>query len=804
MANRAVQRFAKIMDLKFNTMPIPSLIDSRNRLASAWVLCLCVAMWFGSSPVAQAQNDAQGPVPTGMELLDVEPFDIVRFTEKAGGGAVRTIPFNFPNRKLPINPKGKLIMNLVGLEGTKYEADWKDIETIELWEKRLQAEVQKMIGEKRFDDAYPLLAILLRDYPQIEGLDQLRTDYMYRNAADSLKRGEYKHTLAMLESLRQHNPTFNTAIVLRVIGAVTDKLIQELVDGGQLEYAQKLHARLESDYPDGEISSIPKWADAFLKMATEKREAALAARKKGDMRAARALSRESYAIWPRIEGGKELIAQIDAEYPLVNVGVLQTATVFDPTRIDNWSARRAGRLLYRTLFEISGAGPEGGEYDFLFGDLEISDDRKELYFDIDLNELPPSLATANSFNVSELLMNRARPDHPDYSAPWAALLDRIEIPTLTKITAYLNRPHVVPHALLQRKIEGGVFEDKPGAPTGSYRFDLQKDGITRYIYTGTDLKEHQPREVVEIELADSGDAVSGLLRGELDVVDQLFPADADRLRQDPRVSVNNYPLPSVHMLVPCSDHHFLADRTFRRALLYGIDRETILSGELLANKSVQGCQVLSGPFPAGIELNDPLAYAYDETILPRPYEPRLGTLLITMAQQQAAALAKRNKEEPPELKPIRIGYPATDIANVACEAIKTQLSLLSGLEVETIKLPPGQTWPEPGQCDLVYVMASVWEPVADARRIVGPDGLAKSDSQLVGMGLRMLEMSKNWKDVRDGLRELHRISHHELPVLPLWQLVDSYAFRKDIRGVGRSNVTLYQSLDNWRLSSSTK
>ncbi|QDS90791.1 Bacterial extracellular solute-binding proteins, family 5 Middle [Rosistilla ulvae] len=792
------------MDQKFNMMPTCNLIDTRSRLTLGWTLCLCVAASIWCSPVALGQNDAQGPVPSGMELLDVEPFDIVRFTEKAGGGAVRTLLFNFPNRKLPVNPKGKLVMSLVGLEGNKYEAAWKDIETIELWEKRLQAEVQKMIAAKRFDDAYPLLAILLRDYPQIEGLDQLRADYMYRNAADAMKQGQYKQTLAMLESLRQHDPTFNTQIVLRVIGAVTDKLIQELVDKGQLEYAQKLHARLENDYRDTSLSSIEKWSEIFLKMATEKRAAALAARERGDMRAARALSRESYAIWPRIEGGKALITKIDSEYPLVNVGVLQTATVFDPTRIDNWSARRAGRLLYRTLFEISGAGPEGGEYDFLFGDLEISDDRKELYFDIDLNDLPPTLATANSFNVSELLMNRARPDHPDYSAPWAALLDRIEIPTLTKITAYLNRPHVVPHALLQRKIDGGVFEGKPGSPTGAYRFDVQEEGVTRFVYTGKDLSASQPREIVEIELADSSDAVSGLLRGELDVVDQLFPADANRLRQDPRVNVVNYPLPSVHMLVPCSDHHFLADRTFRRALLYAIDRDTILSGELLANKSVQGCQVLSGPFPAGIELNDPLAYAYDESIQPRPYEPRLGNLLITMAKQQAAALAKRNKEKPPELKPIRIGYPATDIANVACEAIKTQLSLLSELEVETVKLPPGQTWPEPGQCDLVYVMASVWEPVADARRIVGPDGLAKSDSQLVGMGLRMLEMSKNWKDVRDGLRELHRISHHELPVLPLWQLVDSYAFRKDIRGIGRSNVTLYQSLDNWRLSSSTK
>ena len=770
-----------------------------QRYANAMILLGAVLLLLLPT-VCLAQNDAQGPIPEGMDLIEVEPFDTVTFTEKSGGGAVRTVPFDFPGRKVPRNEKGNLVMTLVGLEGNKYQANWDDIESIELWEQRLQREVRERVAKGDFDGAYPFLLVLLRDYPETSGLDNLRADYLYKNAAASFRSGEYKHTMTILESLRQFDPGFNSQVVLRVIGDVTDKLIGQLVKNGQLVYAQKLHARLEKDYSRTGLSSIDKWGRAFLSMAMQRRDAAIAARKAGNMLQARQLARESYAIWPRTEGAKELIAKIDSEYPLINVGVLQTATEFDPTRIDNWASRRAGRLLYRTLFEIGGAGPEGGEYEFLFGELETSDDRTTLFFDIDVNRLPESLSAANSFNVGELLLNRARPGHPDYSAPWAALLDRIEIPNTRSVTAHLRRPHVVPQALLQRKIDGGTFEGKPDAPTGAYQFKLRDEGIARFVYTGEDSSGSQPREIIELKLADSADAVPRLLRGELDVVDQLFPADAARLRQNPVVTVENYPLPSVHMLVPCSDHEYLQDKTFRRALLYAIDRESVLEGELLAGKPVRGCRVLSGPFPAGIGEYDPLAYAYDESILPRRYEPRLGNLLITMATKQMEALAKRRKEDPPKLEPIRIGYPASDIAGIAVEAIKTQLSLLSDVEVSTVKLPVGQTWPDDGQCDLIYLIAGIWEPVVDARRVIGPDGLARSDSQLIGMGLRQLETSKNWRGVRDGLRELHRIAHHELPVLPLWQLIDSYAFRKDIRGVGLGNVTLYQNINKWRLS----
>lgn len=197
-------------------------------------------------------------------------------------------------------------------------------------------------------------------------------------------------------------------------------------------------------------------------------------------------------------------------------------------------------------------------------------------------------------------------------------------------------------------------------------------------------------------------------------------------------------------------------------------------------------------------MNDPLGYAYDHSIQPRPYEPRVAKLLMTLSESQLKAAAERKSEEAPPLTPIRLAFPADNLSRVACEAIRSQWLLL-GLEIKLVQLPIGRTFPDEGTADIVYTSVAVWEPIIDARRLLGPNGLAGSTDQLVGLGLRRIEEARNWKEVRDRLLDLHGIAHNELPILPLWQLVESYAYRREIVGIGRGIVSLYQDVDKWRL-----
>jgi ABC-type oligopeptide transport system substrate-binding subunit len=70
-------------------------------------------------------------------------------------------------------------------------------------------------------------------------------------------------------------------------------------------------------------------------------------------------------------------------------------------------------------------------------------------------------------------------------------------------------------------------------------------------------------------------------------------------------------------------------------------------------------------------------------------------------------------------------------------------------------------------------------------------------SPYLDAALRDLDTATNWKDARARLAELHEIASHELPVIPLWQTVNHFAYRANVRGIGDSPVTLYQNIEQW-------
>ena len=765
--------------------------------AAAWLLGDVVPASADVRPYAEKGR----PTPAGLEILQDPPHDILYFTEESGGGWAKVYPIDFPDRKLPAVREGTLPIDVLELDGKELIVAWKDIEKIDLWEERLERETRERIAKEDFIGAYPFLSILIRDFPNRPGLQELRTDFLWKDAITRAKRGELSQTLAMLEELRRYAPNWQPQRVMTAMSGITDQLMQQLLKDGKQRLAQNLLSRLENTYKIEPLPAVVKWRKEFQSQSRQKQALANEALDAKQFREARKLSREAFNLAPELPESVQLVAKVDEIYPLVNVGVLQTATVLDPIRIDNWAARRAGRLVYRTMFEITGPGPAGGQYDFIFGDVDVTPDRQHFDLLLTPDKVPPPLDQIRVDYLADVMADRATPSGQSYFPPWASAIEGISIDGPKTIAFNLRRPNVLPISLLQIPVDGSWFGGEEGSPTGDYKLDVQTDDEVRFVLRDQPRVQTQPREIVELRMPSGTAAVDALLRGEIDACDQLFPADAVRLQKARNIRVENYPLPTVHMLVPCSDHEYLQDRVFRRALVYGINRQDILSGELLGGNEFEGCQVVSGPFPAGIERNDPLGYAYDNDLPPRPYEPPLAKLLITLATKQMEKAAERKKEAPPTLQPIRLAHPADSLSKVACEAIRSQWELID-VTVELVEMKVGQTFPRQGEdiADIVYVAAAVWEPVIDARRILGPGGLARSDDQFIGLGLRQLEQAINWKEVHDRLLDLHAISHHELPVLPLWQMVDSYAYRRDLIGVGNDIVALYQNADRWRFS----
>jgi peptide/nickel transport system substrate-binding protein len=47
--------------------------------------------------------------------------------------------------------------------------------------------------------------------------------------------------------------------------------------------------------------------------------------------------------------------------------------------------------------------------------------------------------------------------------------------------------------------------------------------------------------------------------------------------------------------------------------------------------------------------------------------------------------------------------------------------------------------------------------------------------------------------------QIDRESRDELPVIPLWQLAEHYAWRTHLKGPGESAAHLYQGIETWEI-----
>ena len=55
----------------------------------------------------------------------------------------------------------------------------------------------------------------------------------------------------------------------------------------------------------------------------------------------------------------------------------------------------------------------------------------------------------------------------------------------------------------------------------------------------------------------------------------------------------------------------------------------------------------------------------------------------------------------------------------------------------------------------------------------------------------------------ERLRDIHRLAHSEVTIIPLWQLSDYFAHVRELDGLGDSPVTLYQHVEAWQATSQT-
>jgi peptide/nickel transport system substrate-binding protein len=764
--------------------------------------------------IARAPGQEEAPAERSeLRIFEQTPHDEITLKD---GSLIKVEPLALPQRKLPQKPRpgDKLIVHLLDQPDETYEVAWRDVAEVHLFEQMVLDKAQSLSAAGQFDEAYDYFDYLEQKYPNLAGLAEAVQKYIYQDAQNWQRRSQYDYVLALLDQLHRRNPGYPG--LARALALVTDKLIEASLAKGEFQAARGLLRSLEQKYP--QEPQLDQLKAKLRAMADQSLAEAQAEEAAGRLRQAQESCRKALELWPRHEAARKLLVQLHSQFPFVIVGVAQPLR--NPQgRLDNWAAQRAGRLLRLPLMEFTGQGAEGGNYACPLGSAESADLGLRLDIRLQNGLRWPDGSPVTASDVSRTLLDFPH-DDPASLAPWADFIERVNVGGPFSLTVRFKQAPAHPLALF-----GGTLIPPPYLPPatlfGPFQLGAQSENETVYTATDSGLARSpgSPRQIVERRFEAGRLALEAFRRHEVSLLDRVNPWEVEQFRGQPDVTVEPYAVNALHCLLVNHDHPLLANRIFRRALLYGIHREALLNVQLLRGRPLAGARLVSGPFPSG--------YACDNEVEVRPYEPRVAMMLADVAlaefaQAQPAAdsaprpaagpaspesaakgrpsarQASGSKAKAPSCPTLVLAHPADDVARLACRAIERQLKLI-GIPLRLVELKPGEVALPGGKYDLVYVELRMAEPLVDVGRLFGPAGLVPLSSAYLRAALEQLASATDWKAARASLFEIHRIVANELPLLPLYELPEHFVYRRHVQGIGSQPASLYQNVTAWQM-----
>ena len=766
----------------------------------------------GTPPAAPAEKppDATPPADAApkveqaeLRLFEEEEFDEITLND-ADATVLRVRPIELEERRTPdpasFRKSDKLLVRRADDPTDQYELRWGDIAQVRLFEQIVLEKALELVHEgkrdpTKFDEAYGFFEFLKQKYPGAEGLARGMGEYLYEEAGSWHRRGNDEIALALLNEIHEVDPEYPR--LEAALGATTEKLVEKYIARDDYSNARKLVHSLAKKYADD--ATVKKLESGW---AAEARELIAEGRRlmADDPHQAWELASRVVYVWPKSDEAKSYFEDLNRHYPRVVVGVTSPRPATAEPRLAHWGVRRSERLLNRLLMEFAGAGSEGGQYKCPFGQVENTDIGRRLVFRLQRGiRWSASNRDVTGYEVARQLLALANPRYAGFQPTWADLLAGVEVQDVYETGVDLNWSHVQPLALLETPVVPLGARGVTGT-VGPYLLGGNAEGKQQFVINPAYFaaEKQQPKEIVEQYLADSKQAYTALARGRVQVIDRLSPWDVDKFTQHGDFVVGEYALPTLHCLVPNTSHPLLAQRSFRRALLYGINRDLILHHHLLRDSNRVGCQVISGPFPVGRSFDDPLRYAYNGQVAPRPWVPRLAMALSMLALHDVSEAAKKRGEpEVKQLPTLVLAHPAHDLAREACRAIQRHLQKIR-FSIELRELPPGLAFPPDDNFDLFYAEFTVQEPLVDAGRLLGPEGLAGRSNAYLTLALAELDRATNWQEARRILQRIHQLAADDVSVIPLWQLTEHFACHRTLKGIEASPVLLYEHVERWQ------
>ena len=752
-------------------------------------------------------------------LIENEPFDLLTLDRTNKGAVIRILPPE--DLELPLPEKGDLVFEFAEDSEFQLEVPYSAVVKYETFNELLLAEANAMMDKGDLSKAFRNLLYVYdhggKSQPEVS---ETLSACLFLDGRKKFEDGKYEIALSIFEDIYQEKPNFKVPGINRPLIAIVlacyEGILKKKLEEGQYESIRRSLENVESRYGLEAKRLTRTWKARFNERADEFLKDALTLAQQGKGREAHLKAKQADRISPGRMKTAEVQAEILARFPLVVVGVSQSGGAMNPTSLDHWGSRRVGRLIQRSLVEITGLSDEGASYKFLNGTISRIDNVGLKYaFDLDTNSskmVPP----ISAFQLATRLLAFANPVSDFYDETWAKILATVEVQSDTRVVVTLQRPFVRPEALMQipypapnptvdvrdpMKMQNGLF--KLVSNEGQFSFFGANEQ-----YLSSEQAKHPV--VIEHAFRTDTDAVDALLKGEVDIVDRIPPADYQRLKDIDTIQVRAYVIPTVHLLVPKIRGGLEKSYRFKNALSTAIDRDAIVSEVITNGQEIDGCGALSGPFPLGGDDNDQISYGYDLRVKPFRHNERMAMALTEISIKQEMAMRKTQQQALDDMETNEDGRPTlvlvhqnSSLVNNCAAAIARSWNS-AGIPTTLRALPPGVTYPEDSQWDVLYTELFVEEPIVDAMRMLGRNGFADQISAPVEQSLRGLVTSQTWQGACNSLRNIHRQIAVDLSVIPLYQVKEHFAFRDNVYDVGRDLVHLYQYVDRWKVETAAQ
>ncbi len=697
----------------------------------------------------------------------------------------------------PLSPT--LDIHLTEGEIRDYRVKREDIKKVEYFEDLLMAEADRLILNKDFAKAFEHYLVIQNRDPNWKGLEERVEKLLFEEGSWALVEQDREKGVRLLRELytrKADYPNLGDKLALAYGGR-----IGESFEKGTYPYGRKILHDLETIAPKN--PQLREQRDKFIAKARVLSEDGM--KKEGADRLEKLT--EALRVWPTAEGVAQEYEEAFKALPTLDVAVIDLPRPAGPF-IRNPAGQRVAKLLYLPILANESEDATHGKLaNQLATSLEIGDIGRKI--DLKL-KVGPTWSDGSrqvaAIDVVRALSDRAQPRSPGYSARWADLLSRVEISDEQQVTITLNRPILKPEAWLLGPVgpAHSAWDGRVPTPDGQRKpvgdgpfvFDRESDDSASYLSAPPSAGAVAPpspiKRLRETRFSNGSAALGALVRGEVTMLEHV-PADrAAALSQDPDIKVGLYTKPGLHRIALDGRNPNLRNRQIRRGMAYAIDRKSMLEEIVLKRPIDESNGPADGPFAFD-------SYANAQGVRPLEYDMTLARMLIAAGKAEL-------KSGPIKLE---FEYPAIPEAQLAAPKIAEAIKM-AGIDVKLIERSESELEDairSGRKFDMVYRVSKCVEPVWEVGPMLCPgfdapshsDPLSAIASPRIMQLLLQLEHAQDWNTAKELVTQVDRECRDELPIIPLWQLQDHYAYRSRLKGPGDTADHLYQGIDQWQI-----